>query len=31
MLNPLEGVFQNCELIMDPVIGCITKSMGDKW
>ena len=31
MLNPWEEAFQNCELIMGPVIGFIIKSTGVKW
>ena len=28
MLNPWEEVFQNCELIIDPVTECIIKKHG---
>lgn len=30
MLNQLLKVFQSCALIMDPAIGCITKSKGGR-
>ena len=30
-LKQWEKAFQNCELIMDPDIGFITKSKGKKW